>query len=42
MRGISDVFLIRSPMGRSPEFWVWSALVCYSFGIVHLVGLKQL
>ncbi|NMP01679.1 hypothetical protein HHE94_02915 [Pseudoalteromonas arctica] len=40
-RGITGFFLINNPMGRSPEFWVWSSIICLSFGIVHLVGLKQ-
>lgn len=40
-RGIVGFFLINSPMGRSPEFWIWSSVICLSFGIVHLVGLKQ-
>ncbi|MFT4809935.1 MAG: hypothetical protein ACI9UD_003013 [Glaciecola sp.] len=40
-RGIAGFFLINSPMGRSPEFWVWSSAICLSFGIVHLIGLKQ-
>ncbi len=40
-RGIAGFFLINSPMGRSPEFWVWSSAICLSFGIVHLIGLKR-
>ncbi|WP_340679664.1 hypothetical protein [Paraglaciecola sp.] len=40
-RGVVGFFLINSPMGRSPEFWVWSSVICLSFGIVHLIGLKQ-
>jgi hypothetical protein len=40
-RGIAGFFLINSPMGRSPEFWAWSSGICLSFGIVHLIGLKQ-
>lgn len=40
-RGIAGFFLINSPMGRSPEFWIWSSVICLSFGIVHLIGLKQ-
>jgi hypothetical protein len=40
-RGIAGFFLINSPMGRSPEFWVWSSVICLSFGIIHLIGLKQ-
>ena len=40
-RGVAGFFFINSPMGRSPEFWFWSSVICLSFGIVHLVGLKQ-
>jgi hypothetical protein len=40
-RGIAGFFLINSPMGRPPEFWIWSSVICLSFGIVHLIGLKQ-
>jgi hypothetical protein len=40
-RGIVGFFLINAPMGRSPEFWVWSSAICLFFGIVHLIGLKQ-
>ena len=40
-RGIVGFFFIKSPMGRSPEFWVWSSVICLSFGIVHLIGLQQ-
>lgn len=40
-RGVAGFFLINNPMGRSPEFWVWSSVICLSFGVVHLIGLKQ-
>lgn len=40
-RGLVGLFFISSPMGRSPEFWLWSSVICILFGIVHLVGLKQ-
>ncbi|WP_262694442.1 hypothetical protein [Kordiimonas aquimaris] len=40
-RGVGGLFLISSPMGRTPEFWVWSSAICLLFGLVHLVGLKQ-
>jgi len=40
-RGVGGFFLIASPMGRPPEFWLWSSAICLSFGIVHLIGLKQ-
>ena len=41
IRGIAGFFFVSSPMGRSPEFWVWSSVICLSFGIIHLIGLKQ-
>ena len=41
IRGILGFFLITNPLGRSPEFWFWSSAICLSFGIIHLVGLKQ-
>lgn len=41
VRGIAGFFLVSSPMGRSPRFWVWSSLICLSFGVIHLIGLKQ-
>jgi len=40
-RGAGGLFLISSPMGRTPEFWIWSSAICLLFGAVHLVGLKQ-
>lgn len=41
IRGIIGFFLINAPMGRSPEFWLWSSIICLIFAIVHFVGLKQ-
>lgn len=41
VRGLAGFFFISSPMGRSPEFWIWSSVICLMIGIVHLVGLKQ-
>lgn len=40
-RGIAGFFLINFPMGRSPEFWLWSSAICLTIGIFHLIGLKQ-
>ena len=40
-RGIAGFFLINSPMGRSPEFWFWSSVICLTIGVFHLIGLKQ-
>jgi len=41
VRGIGGFFLINSPLGRSPEFWIWSSLICLFFGVIHLIGLIQ-
>ena len=41
IRGILGFFLITNPLGRSAEFWLFSSVICLSFGIVHLIGLKQ-
>lgn len=41
VRGIAGFFLISSPMGRSSEFWLWSSAICLTFGVIHLIGLKQ-
>lgn len=41
LRGVAGFFLVSSPMGRSPEFWMCSSLICLSFGIIHFIGLKQ-
>lgn len=40
VRGIAGFFLVFSPLGRSPEFWVWSSLICLVFGVFHMLGLK--
>ncbi|MDU0112272.1 hypothetical protein RT723_04515 [Psychrosphaera aquimarina] len=42
IRGIAGLFLISSPMGRTPEFWLWSSIICLLFGIIHFIGVKQL
>lgn len=41
VRGVLGFFLFNSPMGRSPEFWLWSSAICLLFGLVHLIGLTQ-
>ncbi|MEW6982448.1 hypothetical protein AAD001_07330 [Colwelliaceae bacterium 6471] len=41
IRGVAGLFLMMSPMGRSPEFWLWSSIICLSIGVIHLIGLKQ-
>jgi len=42
LRGLAGFFLIGNPMGRSPEFWLWSSLICSIIGVLHLLGLKQI
>jgi hypothetical protein len=42
IRGVGGFFLMTNPIGRSPEFWFWSSIICSIFGLVHLVGVKQL
>jgi len=41
LRGIAGFALIYMPMGRSPEFWVYSSIICLIFGIFHVIGLKK-
>lgn len=40
-RGLVGFFFIFSPMGRSPQFWLYSSIVCGVIAIVHIVGLKR-
>ena len=40
-RGVVGFFFVSSPMGRSPEFWIWSSTICLAVAIIHLIGLKQ-
>jgi len=41
LRGIAGFTLINSPMGRTPEFWLWSSAICLIFGAFHAIGLKK-
>jgi hypothetical protein len=46
VRGVAGFTLMsftlkNNPMGRSPEFWLWSSLICLTFGVVHAIGLKK-
>lgn len=41
IRGLVGFFLMFAPMGRSPEFWLYSSIVCCVFAIVHIIGLRQ-
>ena len=41
VRGVAGFYFVANPMGRSPEFWIWSSVICVSIGMLHLIGLKQ-
>ncbi len=41
IRGVAGFALIDMPMGRSPEFWLWSSIICLTFGVFHAIGLKK-
>jgi hypothetical protein len=41
LRGLAGFALLAHPLGRSPAFWVWSSIICLGFGVVHLMGLRQ-
>lgn len=40
-RGLAGFFLVTNPLGRTPEFWLWSSAICLALGLLHLIGLKQ-
>lgn len=40
-RGIVGVFFINNPIERSPQFWLWSSVMCLFIGAIHLIGLQQ-
>ena len=41
VRGVAGFFFIANPIGRSPEFWLWSSAISLSLGTIHLIGLVQ-
>lgn len=45
LRGIIGFFFftnpVVAPIGNSSSFWFWSSAICLSFGIFHLIGIKQ-
>ncbi|MCL1068394.1 hypothetical protein L2735_16600 [Shewanella olleyana] len=41
LRGLAGFYFVSSPLGRTPEFWIWSSLICLVIGLFHLVGLIQ-
>jgi len=42
IRGVAGFFFIAKPMGRSPQFWLWSSAICLVFGVIHFLGVKQM
>ena len=32
---------VPTAIGNSNEFWLWSSAICLTFGVVHLIGVKQ-
>jgi hypothetical protein len=40
-RGVVGFYFITHPIGRSPEFWFYSSLICLIIGIIHFVGYKK-
>ncbi|PIF77466.1 hypothetical protein CLU95_4640 [Variovorax sp. 54] len=41
LRGLVVVAVWLFDRSRLTAFWVWSSLVCFVYGVVHLVGLVQ-
>jgi len=42
IRGVAGFILVNNPMGRTPEFWLWSSGICLLIGIFHALGLQRL
>ena len=41
LRSVGFVVLMPYFPGNSGAFWFWSSAICLVFGIVHLIGLRQ-
>ena len=41
VRGVAYAPVVRARGGRITPFVVWSSLICFGYGVVHLVGLVQ-
>lgn len=41
VRGVAFAPLVVAGGGRVTPFVVWSSLICFGYGVVHLVGLVQ-
>lgn len=40
-RGVAFAPLMTYFPGNSATFWFWSSAICLGFGVVHLIGLRQ-
>lgn len=41
VRGVAGFAFVNEPIGRSPEFWIWSSAICFVIGAIHMIGLKK-
>lgn len=41
LRGVAFTPLMAYFPGNSTTFWFWSSTICLVFGLVHLIGLRQ-
>jgi hypothetical protein len=41
VRGVAFAPLMAYFPGNSATFWFWSSAICLGFGVVHLIGLRQ-
>lgn len=41
VRGLIGLVLVAHPIENSAEFWLWSSVICLTFGAVHFIGVKQ-
>ncbi|MGV6852487.1 MAG: hypothetical protein ACWA5R_09970 [bacterium] len=42
LRGLTGFYFVSDPMGRSPEFWIWSSLICLLIGGFYAFGLNRI
>lgn len=42
LRGILPLLFIASLPENSPTFWIVSSLICLGFGMIYLIGLRQI
>lgn len=41
LRGLAGLFFIKNPGANTPEFWLWSSIICIIYGMFYLIGTKQ-